>query len=595
MRCLHLTRIQALLLALILVIELAIVTAVVVTQWQHDTAVTTDELVRVSERFAVTLNNTVRLFLHGVLSAASSLGMVDGYVTHDQLAQVLSLNTSTLGALRQVYGWMMPILLQDRPEYERFYGVPITDWNGSVAPPFVSGSRPLYWPFTALSPLIPPLVRIFGLDGLTFEQTRFVILSNFSTMLVMPGTMGVVSNAATKNYGLVFVHKDKQKKGVLLGVLGARELLEYTLEVMQIPRMHLSLAAFAPLQSPQLLFMEIPSVLGDAATLEEFCASPHAGEFFVQNITVLGSMIAVCMRFDDAFAAEYAISTWKILIAVLIPVAFLVIGIVVVVLVRRQHRKDIMMLETDKRRESQLMLGYVSHEIRNPLQTILGMSDLCLEEISEKEELKEAVCCIETIVQSAEFIEHIANDILDMRRIEEGQIALDVKEVPVHLVMESLQRSVRSFSKAEVQFAVSVGEEPSFIHTDRHRLEQILLNFLTNAFKYTDRGTVTLTFAPAGAHSVRFSVADSGRGIPQAMLGSIFEQFKQVEAGDSKRGFGLGLFLSKRIATLLGGTVGVESSEHGSTFWLELAVLDLSMQFDDSAVPLRTVDVRVVL
>ncbi len=582
---LRLHRNQALILLAVFLIEVAIIVPVIVTQWQQDVAATRSELRSVSDAFAITMNSTLRLFLHGVTSASGAVSSLDGWVTIDQLGQALQLDTSPLQALRQAYVWVALVSAAERPDFERFYNTSIKDWNGSL-PPVVSGSRPFYWAFSAFQPVsLPGLQRLFGVDAITAD-TSDSLLRNESTHLVMPGSLGILSDASANNFAIGFIHRNRRANGVLRGVVSARDLLEYTLQVMQMPRRNIVLAAYAPLRWPQLLYLETSDLLGNATTLKQFYALPNANEFFVHNITFLDQVLTVCMRFDSQIRTQYAVNTWMILTAVLVPVAFLVLGVVFVILVKWQHRKYILQLETDKRRESQLMLGYVSHEIRNPLQTILGMSDLCLEEISDNKELLGARSYVETIVRSAEFIEHIANDILDMRRIEEGQITLDVKDVSVNILVASLERSVVSFAKPEVQFEKNISEDPSFLQTDRHRLEQILLNFLSNAFKYTKKGSVTLSFARSGARKVRFSVSDTGRGIPPEMLDSIFEQFKQVKAGDSSTGFGLGLFLSKRIAILLGGSVGVESSERGSTFWLELPISDLASDFELSAVPL---------
>ncbi len=572
-------------LLVVFLVEVTVIIPVVVAQWEHDVAATRVKLGEVSERFALTLNSTVRIFLYGVVSTSSGLGLIDEWVTSEQLGDALRLDRSPVASLRQAYAWTTLITSTQRPEYERYYGFPIKDRNGT-GNLTVSPERPFYWPFSAFHPVTPALRGLFGMDALSTPQSRALIRNEF-TAIVMPGTVGIVADVAAKNFGIAFVNRDRFNKGVLVGFVTTLDLLEYTLQLMNVARADIVLAAYAPLQTPQLLYLERSDLLGNATTLAAFDTLPRSNEFFVHNLTVLGDVITVCMRFSDSFNADYAVRTWMIVTAVLVPVAFVILGVVFAILVQRQHRTDIMQLETAKRRESQLMLGYVSHEIRNPLQTILGMSDLCLEEISERDDLEEAASYVETIVRSAEFIGHIANDILDMRRIEEGQIALDIKEVPVRVVMASLQRSVLSFAQPEIEFKMSVADEPLYVHSDRHRLEQILINFLSNAYKYTKEGSVTLSIMRSGEHAVRFAVIDTGRGIPREMLESIFEQFKQVKAGDSSSGFGLGLFLSKRIAILLGGSVGVESSETGSTFWLELPLFDLGAEFDGSLVRLR--------
>jgi signal transduction histidine kinase len=192
-----------------------------------------------------------------------------------------------------------------------------------------------------------------------------------------------------------------------------------------------------------------------------------------------------------------------------------------------------------------------------------------------------------TILRSAEFIEHIANDILDVRRIEEGKIDIAFEKVDVFQLICGLQKTVKSLflEKSDVQFVVDCAVDVVLV-SDRYRLEQIIMNFLTNAFKCTDSGTVTLAcHTTADNLGLRISVTDTGRGIREDKKLILFNQFAQVSVRDSAGGFGLGLFLSKMLAGLLGGTVGFESTLGvGSCFWIDLPFEEdqLIVQFETS-------------
>jgi len=138
---------------------------------------------------------------------------------------------------------------------------------------------------------------------------------------------------------------------------------------------------------------------------------------------------------------------------------------------------------------------------------------------------------------------------------------------------------------------VNVDKEIRTIRTDRYRLEQVMLNFLTNAFKHTDAGLVTLSVSSVAGSWIRFSVWDTGKGIPTEKKDQLFNRFTQVSTKDASDlgGFGLGLYLTKMLAQLLGGRVGFESAFGvGSVFWVELpGVVDnasLLLQFDDSEI-----------
>ncbi len=200
---------------------------------------------------------------------------------------------------------------------------------------------------------------------------------------------------------------------------------------------------------------------------------------------------------------------------------------------------------------------------------------------------------LNTIVRSAEFIEHIARDILDLRRVEDGKLEIEMSDVDVSTLVSGLRKAVvpLQLKFGKVDFKVIVDPELTEIHTDRYRLEQILLNFLSNAFKHTRQGTVTLTFTFTEKSFVRLAVADTGSGISDEMKENMFARFSQASASDAADlgGFGLGLYLTKNLAQLLGGSVGFESTLGvGSCFWVDLPMendhTSLRMQFDNSEV-----------
>ncbi len=299
------------------------------------------------------------------------------------------------------------------------------------------------------------------------------------------------------------------------------------------------------------------------------------------------------MRYDTTYAAGFAGNTWVILAAVLAPVCFLIDVIFVILALFWQRRKKLLKMEQRKRREAQLMISYVNHEIRNPLQTILGLADAHLEEaVAESEPL--VARNLETVVRAAEFIEHIATDILDLRRVEEGKLDVEMSDVDVVTLTDGLKKAIvplQAKKAGMVAFKVNVESEIRTIHTDRYRLEQILLNFLTNAFKHTESGDVTLSIALSGMNWVRVSVWDTGKGIPPEKKEHLFNRFAQVSVKDAsdRGGFGLGLYLAKMLAHLLGGHVGLDSTFGvGSIFWVELPrrVNDATLvfQFDNSEI-----------
>jgi len=169
--------------------------------------------------------------------------------------------------------------------------------------------------------------------------------------------------------------------------------------------------------------------------------------------------------------------------------------------------------------------------------------------------------------------------VLDFSKIGAGKLQLDPRPLDVRYLAESCARLVEHVAaekRLELRFELAP-DLPGWVMGDRQRLRQILLNLLNNAVKFTDRGSITLTVAKAaertgGTCRLRFSVTDTGIGIPEDKLGLVFERFEQVDSSKTRAfaGTGLGLPISKHLVELMGGSIAVTSTPGaGSTFWFE--------------------------
>jgi CheY-like chemotaxis protein len=220
----------------------------------------------------------------------------------------------------------------------------------------------------------------------------------------------------------------------------------------------------------------------------------------------------------------------------------------------------------------------MSHEIRTPLNSILGFTGLILDRPDLDPEVMRQVHLIQG---SGAALLTIVNDILDFSKIEAGQIDLDPHSFGTEALIGNTLSIVRGLAGAK-RLAIRADIDPDlppWLIGDEDRLRQILLNFLNNAIKFTREGHVTLAVrveasTPEG-ETVRFSVVDTGIGIPKAKQHRLFQRFSQVD-GSIRREFGgtgLGLAISKRLVELMGGTIGVESEERqGSTFWFTVTL-----------------------
>ncbi len=232
-------------------------------------------------------------------------------------------------------------------------------------------------------------------------------------------------------------------------------------------------------------------------------------------------------------------------------------------------------------------LATMSHEIRTPLNGVVGMTTLMADTPLSDEQQD----YLHTMRVSSDQLLAVINDILDFSKIESGK--LDLENEPLSLqatVEEACDIYAAKAREKGLELLVDVGDEvPAWARGDVTRLRQILLNFLGNAIKFTERGQIIVTAhlkedfdalrvindLPATGALVEFRVKDSGIGIPKDRQSALFQSFTQVDASTTRKygGTGLGLAICKRLAELMGGTVGLDSDvDHGSTFWFTARV-----------------------
>jgi CheY-like chemotaxis protein len=182
---------------------------------------------------------------------------------------------------------------------------------------------------------------------------------------------------------------------------------------------------------------------------------------------------------------------------------------------------------------------------------------------------------IDTINISAQHLLSIINDILDLSKIEAGKFELEETQVVVSSLLANVSSILSERARAKgIQLLIETGQLPPNLMGDPTRLQQALLNYATNAIKFTETGTVTLRVLlqeeTADAVQVRFEVQDTGIGITPAAISRLFNAFEQADSTTTRKygGTGLGLAITKRIARLMGGDAGAESTPGvGSTFW----------------------------
>ena len=180
------------------------------------------------------------------------------------------------------------------------------------------------------------------------------------------------------------------------------------------------------------------------------------------------------------------------------------------------------------------------------------------------------------ILVSAEHLLGLIDEILDLSRVEAGEVILDLSETDVAEVMREVADSLEPLiDRPRVKLGVEAEAGLPTVVTDRDKVKQILLNLLSNAIKYTDEGSIAVSAATADGR-LRIGVSDTGVGIPGSELGRVFDEFHRADTPSARRsGTGLGLTISRRLARALGGDVTVQSRlGAGSEFTLDLPLQD---------------------
>ncbi|MEQ1623931.1 MAG: ATP-binding protein, partial [Sediminibacterium sp.] len=271
--------------------------------------------------------------------------------------------------------------------------------------------------------------------------------------------------------------------------------------------------------------------------------------------------------------------SWGSLVIILVIVVLLVFNII------RLVKYETQLIEARENAEKMTQmksrfLSNMSHEIRSPLTSIMGFTDIIDRMESDPEKKK----YLQAIKTSSDHLLHTVNDVLDFSKLDAGKLRLE--QHPFN-ISEAIGEVAFAFSAAAAEKGILIKEELSIpkdliVIGDKFRLKQILFNLTSNAIKFTEQGAVTISAAATNKNgqevSLKIRVADSGIGIPGDKLDSIFEEFTQVTSADQSaesrraiKGTGLGLPICKMLAELQGGTIEVASKlNEGSEFAVSL-------------------------
>lgn len=221
-------------------------------------------------------------------------------------------------------------------------------------------------------------------------------------------------------------------------------------------------------------------------------------------------------------------------------------------------------------------LSSMSHELRSPLNAILGFAQLMDSGLPAPTAGQKS--SIEQILKAGWYLLELINEILDLALIESGKLSMSMEPVSLQEVLRDCQAMIEpQANQRGISMRFPKFKAPCYIQADRTRVKQVFVNLLTNAIKYNrTEGSLDVTFRPAGRRRVHVSVRDTGQGLSTQKLEQLFEPFNRLGQEDSnEEGTGIGLVVSKRLIELMGGSIGAHSTVGvGSDFWIELDLAD---------------------
>ncbi len=292
----------------------------------------------------------------------------------------------------------------------------------------------------------------------------------------------------------------------------------------------------------------------------------------------LGWIIILEQDTNEIFSSEKKVKNGILIILAIVTFVAILISIFIVLAQKKAQNKIVKEKEKAEyaSKAKSLFLAHMSHELRTPLNSILGFSQLLAMDM-DKTLTNIQTENVDRINASGTHLLKLIDEILDLSRIEADDIQLSFENVSLYKLTQDVLVFTTPFKvKHGIQIINEITKDNDvLVKADKTRLKQVILNFVTNAIKYNSKnGTITISLQTAADNRARYSVKDTGAGIPADKHAELFEPFNRLDADKTEiRGIGLGLAIAKKLTTLMNGSIGMDSAVgKGSCFYIELPI-----------------------
>ena len=467
--------------------------------------------------------------------------------------------------------------------------------------------REYYYPVTFMEPkTIEPInTLLFGLDLNTFNDNFNIIkIANSSSNITATFRIGLMQSLKENPYSYdfllnypCFIYSNIKDSNQILGYTSALiqigTIIDEAIKILDINinRSDIDFFAFDSTKdnytniianNASLFYKENKAEYSNIWSIDD--VDENQSYLFKYNYNIASRKWIFLIKYTEQYINKLE-NTLLVIIPCIASIIFSLIDLVIfVVYIYMISLKDKATLEKKKSIVSGQMLGYVNHEIRNPLNVIKGLVQFILmsmlklknknSNIIEIDEIMfdTIVSDLSTVVGSCNMLEYIVTDILDIQKLDSNKLEICNKWTKIDTFVIDISKTIsqKIDEKQTITFK-KIYDIDIILYFDAYRMKQILLNFLTNAIKYTIKGEIILLIEEK-ENSYKFSINDTGRGIPDEAKNKIFQPFNQTNPDDASRygGIGLGLYLCKMLTELMQGTIGFESTfGKGSCFWVE--------------------------